>query len=183
MRANQLLKHNIDTILKIRGLNRKDLAQWCYRTESWISKIYRNANREIPLKYLDRIADFLGVATYQLFQPGISPLTERRRAINRRTVAERRIGHAQRELRTVAATVDATHPRRSTGVVGGAHEAARVPEGLPEAIRTFVADTERRLDLLLAQAHAGRQTPRSRGSVTKARRRHRVAGGSDSEET
>lgn len=101
MQASSLLKHNIDTLLRARGQSRKDLAQWCYRTESWISKIFNNANREIPLKYLDRIADFFGLATYQLFQPGISPLTERR-CIERRTGTDRRVGNTHREMQAIA---------------------------------------------------------------------------------
>lgn len=102
MRANLLLKHNIDALLRARGQTRKDLAMWCHRTESWISKIFLNANREIPLKYLDRIADFFGLATYQLFAPGISPLTERRKGHERRNGKDRRIGQRGRELQIVA---------------------------------------------------------------------------------
>ena len=48
----------------------------------------------MPLKYLDRIADFFGIATYQLLQPGISPLTERRSGLDRRLGRDRRISHA-----------------------------------------------------------------------------------------
>lgn len=111
MQANQLLKHNIDAFLKRRGESRKDLAQWCRRTESWISKIFASANREIPLKYLDRIADFFGVATYQLFQPGISLQTERRQGHDRRLGGERRMGHQQREMLQIGADLEAIRPR------------------------------------------------------------------------
>jgi DNA-binding Xre family transcriptional regulator len=93
MKANFLLKHNIDTLLKARGQHRKDLAQWCRRTEAWISKIFTDDKRGVPLKYLDRIADFFGIATYQLLQPGISGLTERRSRIERRTVRDRRVSN------------------------------------------------------------------------------------------
>lgn len=99
MLASNLLKRNIDDLLRLRGYTHKDLAQWCRRSESWISKIYRHTNRGIPLKYLDRIADFFGLATYQLFQPGISPLTERRSGHDRRSGRDRRISHAQRVIR------------------------------------------------------------------------------------
>lgn len=78
MRASLLLKSNVDALLRARGQNRKDLAQWCRRSESWISKIFRNPNKDLPLRYYDRIADFFGLAVYELFRPGISPLTERR---------------------------------------------------------------------------------------------------------
>lgn len=94
MKAHYLLKQNIDTLLKARGQKRKELAAWCRRTESWLSQIFTNDERNVPLKYLDRIASFFGLATYQLFQPGISPLTERRQGQDRRKVKDRRISRA-----------------------------------------------------------------------------------------
>lgn len=94
MKANYLLKHNIDAMLRARGQRRKDLAGWCRRSESWLSQIFKEDRREIPLKYLDRIADFFGVATYQLFQPGITHLTERRKR-ERRTGRDRRVSRLQ----------------------------------------------------------------------------------------
>ncbi len=86
------MKRNIETLLKARGHHRKDLAQWCRRSESWISKIMGEDNREVPMKYFDRIADFFGIAVYQLFQPGINALTERRKVPERRKGIDRRIG-------------------------------------------------------------------------------------------
>lgn len=94
MKASQLLKQNIDRLLRARGQTRKDLAMYCRRTESWISQIFTQEDRGIPLKYLDRIADFFGLATYQLFQPGISSLTERRTGRERRSGMDRRISRA-----------------------------------------------------------------------------------------
>lgn len=111
MKANALLKLNIDTILRARGQTRKDLAFWCRRSESWISKIFRSEKREIPIRYLDRISDFFGLATYQLFQPGISPLTERRKH-ERRSGRDRRIGHKQREVLQLRDEIDRTRPKR-----------------------------------------------------------------------
>jgi hypothetical protein len=90
LRAPLLLKENVDGLLRSRGYHRKDLAQWCHKTEGWLSKIFRQPEREIPLKYLDRIADFFGLVTYQLFQPGIVRATERRKASDRRHRSERR---------------------------------------------------------------------------------------------
>jgi hypothetical protein len=96
MKANLLLKTNIDALLRARGQTRKDLAMWCRRTESWISKAFRDPNRSIPLRYFDRIADFFGLATYQLFQPGITPYTERRSGKERRSGIDRRLSHIDR---------------------------------------------------------------------------------------
>ncbi len=101
MKATLLIKHNIDTLLRARGQSRRDLAQWCYKSESWISKIFKETRREFSLRDVDRIADFFGIATYQLFQPGISPLTERR-ICERRRGHDRRISQAQRTIRELA---------------------------------------------------------------------------------
>ena len=86
------MKRNVDALLKARGQTRRDLAFWCRRGDAWISKIMAEDRREFPMKYFDRIADFFGIATYQLLQPGISHLTERRVGKDRRTGQERRIG-------------------------------------------------------------------------------------------
>jgi len=96
MKALPLLKHNIDTILKARHLTRRDLAQWVRQSmnnkiiDPWISHIFGKPDAEFQMKYLDRIAEFFGLPVYQLFQPGISALTERRKS-NRRTGRDRRI--------------------------------------------------------------------------------------------
>lgn len=88
-----LLKRNISTLLRKRGHEQKDLAVWCRRSEAWLSKALTKDTAEIPVKYWDRIADFFGIATYQLIQPGISALTERRHGLERRGGRERRVGH------------------------------------------------------------------------------------------
>jgi hypothetical protein len=98
LRAQHLLKRNVDALLAARGQTRKELAHWCRRSESWISQIFTSPDRNLPLKYLDRIADFFGLATYQLFAPGISPLTERRSGKDRRTGVERRVSRAAEML-------------------------------------------------------------------------------------
>src|SRR3990167_264560 len=81
-------------MLKARGQTRHDLAMWCRRSDPWLSKLFTDENRNIPLKSLDRIADFFGIATYQLFQPGISHLTERRKSTDRRSGQDRRVSRA-----------------------------------------------------------------------------------------
>ena len=100
MRANALMKGNVDALLRARGQTRKDLAQWCRRGESWISKIMKEERREFPMKYFDRIADFFGIATYQLLQPGITALHERRKR-PRRLVPDRRVSHVQAVIRGI----------------------------------------------------------------------------------
>jgi hypothetical protein len=96
VRADRLLRQNIDALLRARHQTRHDLAMWCRRSDAWLSKILsetetNNQKRSVPLKYLDRIADFFGLSVYQLFQPGIGPLTERRKHGDRRGGRDRRL--------------------------------------------------------------------------------------------
>src|SRR3990167_6415483 len=106
MKAEYLLKANIDTLLRARHQTRHDLALWCRRSDAWLSKILGKDNRNIPLEYLDRIADFFGIATYQLFQPGISPLTERRKGLDRRSGKDRRLSAMNQDVReSVSSTI------------------------------------------------------------------------------
>jgi hypothetical protein len=113
MKALALLKHNIDAILKERRQTRRDLAQYVRQSfdnkkiDPWISHIFTDADAEFQMKYLDRIADFFGVTVYQLFQPGISHLTERRKS-ERRTGRERRLGTVQHRIRARVAETTGT---------------------------------------------------------------------------
>lgn len=92
LKANALLKRNIEALLRARGHRQRDLAEWCHRSEEWLSKALRDERRGLPVKYMDRMADFFGIAVYQLFQPGINSLTERRSGLERRQFRERRVG-------------------------------------------------------------------------------------------
>jgi hypothetical protein len=105
--ANQLLKHNIDALLKARGQTRVSLAMWCRCSRSWLDKAFSDTSRGIPVKYLDRISKFFGLAIYQLFSPGIDPLTERR-TIHRRKGRDRRLSaaNAAEQPRSVVDVMD-----------------------------------------------------------------------------
>jgi hypothetical protein len=98
LKSHLILKDNIDALLAERHQRRKDLAIWCRRSESWLSQIFTSAERNVPLKYLDRIAEFFGLATYQLFQPGISQRYERRKA-ERRSGKDRRLSALNQKVR------------------------------------------------------------------------------------
>jgi transcriptional regulator with XRE-family HTH domain len=113
LKAHYLLKQNVDALLKARGQSRKELAFFCRRSEAWISQIFTKQDRNIPLKYLDRIADFFGLATYQLFQPGISPLTERRSGHERRSGRDRRLSRAAEVLQPTPSLADLALQLRS----------------------------------------------------------------------
>lgn len=98
MRASDLLKTNIETLLAARKQTKHELARYCRRSDAWLSKILGGPDRNLPLKYLDQLADFFGLVVYQLFQPGISPLSERRRGKERRVLTDRRMSARNRSL-------------------------------------------------------------------------------------
>jgi len=84
------MRENIEGLLRERGRTQYSLAMWLSHDKSWINKFLRG-QRQMQLKDLDRVADFFGLETYQLFRPGASTDTERRRGRDRRTGHERRI--------------------------------------------------------------------------------------------
>ena len=171
MKAPLLLKQNIDALLRKKGLARKDLAQWCYKSESWISKIYREERRQFPIELLDRIADCFGLATYQLFQPGIASTTERRSLIDRRGGKERRQGYAQRVMLDLQTEIEPFRGKRAD---------AEPPSPLAAAVRRLTEDYERKVSALLAQADAGGQAAAHRRRLPQASQSGRSARGSDS---
>jgi hypothetical protein len=149
MHANRLMKSNVDALLRARGQSRKDLAIWCRKTESWISKIMGEEQREFPMKYFDRIADFFGIATYQLLQPGITPLTERRSKLPRRSGQDRRI--------SVLYLTGAPRPQLSVALEPD--EVARL-----QRMRLLVEPDLQKLDELLKEAT---RRPRRGGGTSK----------------
>lgn len=101
LRAPEIMRRNVTDLLLERHHTQTDLASWLGRGKSWINK-FLNGHREIRLTDLDRIADFFGLATYQLFQPGIGSSSERRSGRERRCGRDRRVGHAYRMMGALA---------------------------------------------------------------------------------
>lgn len=97
--VRRMLKQNIDAIREKRGIKtRKDLALRVHKSESWISKIYREDRRSFGLDDLNAIAEVLGVEVYHLFQPGFCKRMERRSGTDRRGGQERRISNEDRMI-------------------------------------------------------------------------------------
>jgi hypothetical protein len=71
VRADLLLRRNIEALLTARRLDAKALARWCGHKGPWISKILAG-ERGVQLDDLGKIADFFGLSVSQLFQHGIS---------------------------------------------------------------------------------------------------------------
>lgn len=170
MRARLLLARNIHAVLRARGEDQTSLAAWCHKKPSWINKILAG-KRPMHIDDFDRVADFLGLSVYQLFQPGISQLTERRKIHDRRIRRERRIGHAERLITL-----------RASPATGERHEPTpRTPAAptLSEPVRQLIADATHQLNLLLKEADPGRQAPPPSPALTKTRARRRAHGRSD----
>lgn len=110
LKAPYILAQNIKSLLTARHQTAKSLAVWCRHSEPWIGK-FLAGKREVQLRDLDRIADFFGLATYQLFQPGISPLTERRKGRDRRGGRDRRVSNAFREMKLADISLEEARAR------------------------------------------------------------------------
>lgn len=171
MKALRLLAENISALLKARGHSQHDLAQWCRHTDVWLSAIL-SQKREIQLEDLDRVADYFGLVTYQLFQPGIARSTERR-VSERRTNKERRIAQNSRAMLELRAELDSLGPAGK----GARHGAPASP--LAAELRRLTADHERRISQLLSQAQSGGQAAAPRLRIARPRKGGGNAGGSD----
>lgn len=162
LKASRLLAENVRALLIAQHKNQTELAAWCEHSDPWVSQFLRG-DREWQLGDLDRIADFFHIATYQLFQPGISTATERRAGLDRRRGKDRRISHETRLARDLDARL---HPQPK----GSDHAAT----AHATALRSLIAEFEHRLTRLLPQTESGRQTPtpRARKSATSPRHRN-----------
>jgi len=113
---NELMKANVKGLLSLREKTPEDLAKFCHNTKSWIVKIFAEERREFPTKYYQRIAKFLGVEVYQLFQPGVLGIAERRSGTDRRKVLDRRVSQAV--ISEKALDVDLIHVVRALSQPG-----------------------------------------------------------------
>lgn len=179
IKVARLLAENVTALLKARGQSQHDLAHWCRKTDVWVSQ-FLHGKRLWQLDDLDRIADFFGLATYQLLQPGISPLTERRVG-DRRSGRERRIGHQLREVQALAAAARINVGGTTIPSGGRSHGAHIASSPVAAALIKLTADYERRVHQLISQAELGGQTPAPRPSRAKPRPRGRASGGSNAE--
>jgi transcriptional regulator with XRE-family HTH domain len=174
LKALEQLRQNIETLLRVRKEDQKTLALAIGVHPTTINKFLKRT-RELQLADLDKVADFFGIATYQLFQPGISSLSERRQ-FERRGGRERRIGHAHRGMHVAAQDIQAHRPHRKD-----APHVVVAPPPSPAAaeLKRVIADFERLASRLLAGAESGGQAPGARLAVPGPRPRRRIAGGSD----
>jgi len=162
-KADVQLRENIKTLLRIHKVDQKDVAMAMGRDPSTLNK-FLQGTREIQFKDLDAIADFFSIATYELFQPGGSTLTERRNGQERRAGKDRRVGHAHRMMKSVAAEVVRIWRK------GPALKHGETPPVVDtdEVLKALVEEFEQRASPLLAAAEAvaRRQATGDRGKGT-----------------
>lgn len=173
MKAERLINENIGALLRGKGTDQKTLAQWCRKTEVWLS-FKLAGKRAWKVDELDRVADFFGIATYQLLQPGIAVTSERRTGYDRRSVKERRMSHAARVMLDAGREVEA----HRHGAKGSATPAVR------DTIKRLAADFEGRVSALLSEAESRRSAAgggAARAAVAGPRRRRRGGGALDVE--
>lgn len=168
VKAERLINDNISALLTTRGLNQKELAQWCRKTEVWIS-FKLSGKRQWSVDELDRVADFFGVAAYQLLQPGIAKTTERRRGRDRREGRDRRQSAAQRVMHEVGIEVESAR----------AHGGASSNSALISEIRRLTTKHERELSDLISRADVGGRAARARAAVAAPRAGDRARGAAD----
>lgn len=89
------LRLNVEYLLMKRRRTQADLAAEMGIDATTLNK-FLHGKREIQLKHLDGMAAFFGLQTYELFRPGISPLTERRVVKDRRQGIDRRVAQVDR---------------------------------------------------------------------------------------
>jgi len=139
MRASALLKANIEALLKLQHKSKADLEKWCRKKGGWLSHALNEPARGLPVKHLDRIADFFGKDTYELFRYG--PVSERRSGKDRRAGGERRKSPDERLMMEVAGRVADARPHNQpktaieTLILRGVRENTHNPDAIAAACR------------------------------------------------
>ncbi len=167
VKAPRLLVENIAGLLRVRGAKQTDLAQWCRRSDVWISNVL-SGKRNLTLRDLDRIADFFGLATYQLFQPGVSRMTERRSGVDRRRGRERRISHKEYAVRALADAIGRPMPIQ-----------APVMEPLTDAETELIQRLRQKPDVGAAVSQLVGLVPTPKEDAPKIRKRRKTVAKND----
>lgn len=105
------LRLNVESLLAKRRRTKADLAAEMKIDPSTLTK-FLNGTREIQFHHLDGMVSFFGLSAYQLFQPGISPLLERRVLRDRRMGIDRRRSNVDRLAHVPTPNADASPKRK-----------------------------------------------------------------------
>jgi hypothetical protein len=175
MKAARILSENVAALLRLKGYKQTDLAQWCKRSDPWVSQFLRG-ERTWQLDDLDKVADFFGLNTYDLFRPGIAQRTDRRSG-QRRVIKDRRVRHDVRMAQQLEAQIETARPHRKD--LDGDRSTAAAAQA--RQLHALIADFARRVSTLIPSTDTGGQTPSPRARRATISGRHRGAHGSDPE--
>lgn len=176
LKSLHILRQNVNSLLGARKESASLLAQYLgFKHRSSMTKFLKNNRAGFEMWRLDKLADFFGLPVYQLFQPGISRLTERRSGFDRRTGQERRVGHAGRLLSHLQEELNKVPRLASTR---GADQHG--PRAVPPALSAIVADFERKVAAFYA-AQSREQDASPRRKIAGAPKTRRSPRGSDAE--
>lgn len=109
-RADYLLAENIRTLIAARGVDAGDVAMATGHGSSWISKVL-NGDRGMRVVDVGKVAAYFGLTIAELFSPGISAVTERRRVSRRSGNERRRIEDRRKNFVTQSPTDRVEHSR------------------------------------------------------------------------
>lgn len=178
LRILYILRENLRALLDKRGETQTALAKACGHEKAWISKFLADRNyidgREVSLVDLDKIAEFLGVSTFQLFQPGVSRTTERRTGTDRRTFVERRIGSAGRQAEALRLEINKV-PALASGLRPAALAFAQMVDGWPPDARAELFRQGAGIDKIVRAKGGTQSTARNPPAPAEKARRKRGA--------
>jgi hypothetical protein len=105
-RADLLLAENLRTLIAARRVDAGDVALACGHGAAWISKIL-NGDRGMRVQDVGKAAAYFGLTVSEIFSPGISAMTERRRRtrrahLDRRVILDRRLAKHQADDKLLA---------------------------------------------------------------------------------
>lgn len=111
LKALYILRQNVRDLLLARKESEAWLAQCLgFKHRSSLNKFLNSERAGFQMSRLDKMAAFFGLPVYQLFQPGISAVTERRTGVSRRSGRDRRVGHAHRQAAGLRAAIEPLSP-------------------------------------------------------------------------
>lgn len=171
LKALHLLRQNVRALLVKRKESETVLAMWIgFKHRSSLNKFLNSDRAGFQMWRLDRLASFFGLAVYELFQPGITHVTERRIS-ERRGGRDRRVGHSHRAMMSLHESIGPY--RRTTS------RHADGPSPQAEKLRRLTADYERKVAALLSETEPRGQAPSPGKPRSRSSKGRRAAGGSD----
>src|SRR4029077_4255606 len=169
MKTVHILRENLRMLIAKEGLTQESVSHACGHEKQWINRILSGI-RGVTIKDLVLLADLFHLAgAYQLFMPGISRQTERRKRTDRRSGVERR-GNGDRHMVELPAHTAKTISHATSSA---SDRRARLDAIASEFAQRILAENE--------SADGGGQTSASRRIVSQVAVRDRTGRGSPPE--